>query len=124
MDVTVIVLSNLVSMVVATVGCIYGLVKGAPRNRAAKLQKKAYKGKISGKRLNKALVRNYKRQITALKWGRMPLMEKVNSFSYAVNRDDDFADLWEANSTSKKEKKNMKKLFAKERLKMKGIFAK
>ena len=95
---------------ISAVTAIYGSVKGAPRNRAAKLQKKAYKGKISGKRLNKALVRNYKRQITALKWGRMPLMEKVNSFSYAVNRDDDFADLWEANSTSKKEKKNMKKL--------------
>lgn len=83
---------------------------GAPRYRAAKMQKKAREGKLTGKRLNKALVRNYKRQITALKWGRMPLMEKVNSFSYKVNSDDDFADLWEANSTTKKDKKSMKKL--------------
>lgn len=108
--VTGIVIGTIAGMAVAATATIYGSVKGAPRNRAAKLQKKAYEGKISGKRLNKALVRSYKRQITALKWGRMPLMEKVNSFSYAVNRDDDFADLWEANSTSKKEKKNMKKL--------------
>ena len=107
---TGIVIGTLAGMAISAAAVIYGSVKGAPRDRAAKLQKKAYKGKISGKRLNKALVRNYNRQITALKWGRMPLMEKVNSFSYKVNSDDDFADLWEANSTTKKDKKSMKKL--------------
>lgn len=108
--VTSIVIGTLAGMAVSAAAAIYGSVKGAPRDRAAKLQKKAYEGKLTGKRLNKALVRNYNRQITALKWGRMPLMEKVNSFSYKVNRDDDFADLWEANNTTKKDKKSMKKL--------------
>ena len=108
--VTGIVIGTLAGMAISAAAAIYGSVKGAPRDRAAKLQKKAYEGKLTGKRLNKALVRNYNRQITALKWGRMPLMEKVNSFSYKVNSDDDFADLWEANSTTKKDKKSMKKL--------------
>lgn len=103
--VTSIVIGTLAGMAVSAAAAIYGSVKGAPRDRAAKLQKKAYEGKLTGKRLNKALVRNYKRQITALKWGRMPLMEKVNSFSYKVNRDDDFADLWEQIAQQKKTKR-------------------
>ena len=48
---TGIVIGTLAGMAISAAAVIYGSVKGAPRDRAAKLQKKAYKGKISGKRL-------------------------------------------------------------------------
>lgn len=68
--------------------------KGNQRARTANAEKDIVMGKKMGKSRDKALRKIYDRQITAIRWGRMPLMEKVNSFNYNVNKDSAFAPLW------------------------------
>ena len=90
----------------ALAGVMIGSAVTAAKNanqtkRAASLQKKAIKGDLSGRKLAKALLKNYKRQIVALRWGNRPLMERVNFFDYNVNDDPDFKRIWDKSSLDK-----------------------
>lgn len=93
--VTGIVLGTILGAAVATGVAGYTAKKAGQKTRASSVQRRAQQGKLRGKRLDRALAKNYKRQITAIRWGQMPLMEKVNAFDYAVNKDSDFEPLWE-----------------------------
>lgn len=75
-----------------------------PGKRAAKMQANAFKNptskSYSGKKLNKKLIKNYKRQNMALFFRRKPLLERVNYFKYNVNQDG-FDQLWDASINDK-----------------------
>lgn len=84
---------------------------GNQRARTANAEKDIVMGKKMGKSRDKALRKIYKRQITAIRWGRMPLMEKVNSFNFKVNEEDSgFAPLWEQSNLMGSSNSTLRKL--------------
>lgn len=108
--VTGIVIGTIAGMVITASAFGYTAKNAGQRSRASSLQRRASNKKLRGKRLDRALIKNYKRQITAIKWGQMPLMEKVNAFGYAVNKDDDFAPLWEQSNMMGASNSTLRKL--------------
>lgn len=86
----------------AMVGATVSVAKYSNQTkRTASMQKKAVKGSLTGRKLQKALLKNYARQSTALLFKNKPLMERVNYFKYKVNVDRDFNKIWDKSITDK-----------------------
>lgn len=96
-----IVVGTLAGLVLGTGGCTSLARNVFPSKRAAKLQQKAVAGKYRATKLNRKLIKNYKRQKMALKLGRMPLLERINHFKYPVNGDRDFDKVWDTTIADK-----------------------
>lgn len=94
---TSLIVLGLISAACLTTGAgVFGMKHRSPVKRAAKIERKIKEEKyLRDSTPTKKLIKMYKSQIVAMRFGRKPLMERVNHFNFRVNKDDDFDQIWD-----------------------------